>query len=163
MARYQHPHGITAYFSMEVGINPKIPTYSGGLGILAGDHLKAASNMALPLVGIGLLYRQGYFRQYLNQDGWQQEDYPESDLYHLPLNREKDVNGNELVITVPGPNGDIFAKVWQIKVGRIPLLLLDSNVPENTSEIRNITSRLYTGDTEVRVAQEAAVQAIKGI
>lgn len=143
-----------AYFSMEFGIHESLPLFAGGLGILAGDHLKAASNMALPLVGIGLLYRQGYFRQYLNQDGWQQEEYPETDLYHLPLNREKDVNGNDLTISVPGPKGDIFAQVWQIKVGRIPLLLLDSNLPENPPEVRNITARLYSGDTNERIAQE---------
>lgn len=143
-----------AYFSMEFGIHESLPLFAGGLGILAGDHLKAASNMDLPLVGVGLLYRQGYFRQYLNQDGWQQEEYPETDFYHLPLNRERDANGNELTISVPGPNGKIFAQVWQIKVGRIPLLLLDSNVPENPPEIRNITARLYTGDLDARIAQE---------
>ena len=152
-------HGINkddtiAYFSMEFGIHESLPLFAGGLGILAGDHLKAASNMALPLVGIGLLYRQGYFRQYMNQDGWQQEEYPETDLYHLPLDREKDANGNELTISVPGPKGKIYAQVWRIKVGRIPLLLLDSNVPENTPDNRNITARLYSGDTDVRIAQE---------
>ncbi len=153
----EHPfaQGDTiAYFSMEFGIHESLPLFAGGLGILAGDHLKAASNMALPLIGIGLLYRQGYFRQYLNQDGWQQEEYPETDLYHLPLNREKDIKGNDLIISVPGPTGEILAQVWQIKIGRIPLLLLDSNLPENPPEIRNITARLYSGDVDVRVAQE---------
>jgi starch phosphorylase len=147
------PDSSIAYFSMEFGIHESLPLFAGGLGVLAGDHLKAASNMALPLIGIGLLYRQGYFRQYLNQDGWQQEEYPETDLYNLPLNREKDQNGNDLIIRVPGPR-DIMALVWRVKIGRIPLLLLDTNLPDNPPEIRNITSRLYVSDADTRLAQE---------
>jgi starch phosphorylase len=143
-----------AYFSMEFGIHESLPLFAGGLGILAGDHLKSASNMALPLVGVGLLYRQGYFRQYLNQDGWQQESYPETDLYHLPLTRVHDANGSRLVVSIPTPGQEILAQVWRIAVGRIPLILLDTNLPDNRQQIRDITARLYSGDQALRLAQE---------
>ncbi len=143
-----------AYFSMEFGLHESLPIYSGGLGILAGDHLKAASDKGLPLVGIGLLYRQGYFRQYLNPDGWQQEEYPEVDLYQLPAVRALDPNGREIKIAIEGPEGTINACVWKIMVGRIPLYLLDTNLVENTPAIRDITARLYAGDGENRLAQE---------
>ena len=144
-----------AYFSMEFGIHESLPLFAGGLGILAGDHLKAASDLGLPLVGIGLLYRCGYFHQYLDPNGWQQEEYPETDYYHLPLRRAKDPDGNEIRVTVAGPDGDIHAVVWKIMVGRIPLYLLDSNIQENAPEIRNITYRLYDGGQKRRLAQEA--------
>jgi starch phosphorylase len=147
-------HGIVAYFSMEFGIHESLPLFAGGLGILAGDHLKASSNMALPLTGVGLLYRQGYFRQFLDQDGWQQEEYPEIDIYNLPLERARDHSGNEIHVSVTGPDGEIHAVVWMIRVGCIPLYLLDTNLAENSSKIRNITSRLYAGDPEMRLAQE---------
>jgi starch phosphorylase len=146
--------GTIAYFSMEFGIHESLPLFAGGLGVLAGDHLKSASTLNLPLVGVGLLYREGYFRQFLNQEGWQQESYPRTDLYHLPLSREKDKNGNDLVIRVAGPDGEIVAQVWRIKVGRIPLILLDTNLHENSPETRDITARLYGGDPPVRLAQE---------
>jgi starch phosphorylase len=146
--------GTIAYFSMEFGIHESMPLFAGGLGILAGDHLKASSTLALPLVGVGLLYREGYFRQFLTQDGWQQEEYPETDLYNLPLSRKKDQHGNDLIISVPGPESPILAKVWQIRVGRIPLYLLDTNLPENPPEIRDLTARLYAGEPNVRLAQE---------
>ncbi len=144
-----------AYFSMEFGIHESLPLFAGGLGILAGDHLKAASDLGLPLVGIGLLYRCGYFHQYLDPNGWQQEEYPETDYYHLPLRRAKDPDGNEIRVTVAGPDGDIHAMVWKIMVGRIPLYLLDTNIQENPPEIRNITYRLYDGGQKRRLAQEA--------
>ena len=143
-----------AYFSMEFGIHETLPLFAGGLGILAGDHLKAASGLKMPLVGVGLLYREGYFRQFLDKDGWQQEAYPETDLYHLPLFKLKDPDGNDLVITVPGSRWDIRAQVWKIRVGRIPLILLDTNLPDNPSEIRDITARLYSGEQHARLAQE---------
>ena len=146
--------GAIAYFSMEFGLHESIPLFAGGLGILAGDHLKAASNMALPLVGVGLLYRNGYFRQFLDADGWQQETYPETELYQLPVERARDSNGAEINISVSGPDGCIHAGVWKIKVGRIPLYLLDANLPENPPEIRGITARLYTAETQIRLAQE---------
>jgi len=143
-----------AYFSMEFGLHESLPLFAGGLGILAGDHLKAASNLALPLIGIGLMYRQGYFRQYLNQDGWQQEAYPPTDLYNLPVERMKDGSGNDLHISIQGLEGPIHAIVWKIMVGRIPLYLLDTNISENTPVSRKITSRLYAGDEKIRLAQE---------
>jgi starch phosphorylase len=146
--------GPVAYFSMEFGIHESIPLFAGGLGVLAGDHLKAVSNMALPLVGIGLLYRKGYFRQYLNPDGWQQEDYPEIELYDLPVERVRDSRGNEITVSVSGPEGDIRAAVWRIRVGRTPLFLLDTNLPENSLEIREITARLYAAEHKIRLAQE---------
>jgi len=146
--------GVIAYFSMEFGIHESLPLFAGGLGILAGDHLKASSSMALPMVGVGLLYRQGYFRQFLDQDGWQREEYPEINLYNLPVERAKDRSGNEIHISVTGPDGEIHAVVWMIRVGCIPLYLLDTNLVENSHKIRDITSRLYAGDPAMRLAQE---------
>jgi starch phosphorylase len=148
------PQETIAYFSMEFGIHESLPLFAGGLGILAGDHLKAASNMALPLIGVGLMYHRGYFRQYLNPDGWQQEAYPETDLYDLPVERGLDDSGNELRISVAGPEGPIHAIVWKIMIGRIPLYLLDTNILENKPSSREITSRLYAGDQKIRLAQE---------
>jgi starch phosphorylase len=139
---------------MEFGIHESLPLFAGGLGILAGDHLKAASNLGLPLTGVGLMYHHGYFRQYLNPDGWQQEAYPETDLYELPVDRVLDDSGNELRISVAGPEGPIHAIVWKIMIGRIPLYLLDTNILENKPVCREITSRLYAGDQKVRLAQE---------
>jgi starch phosphorylase len=146
--------GTIAYFSMEFGIHESIPLFAGGLGILAGDHLKAASDGELPLVGVGLLYRQGYFRQYLDQDGWQQEEYPETDIFQLPIERALDSGGNDIKISVTGPEGDIHAAVWRMNVGCVPLFLLDTNVPENPRHLREITSKLYIGDQRMRIAQE---------
>jgi starch phosphorylase len=143
-----------AYFSMEFGLHESLPLFAGGLGILAGDHLKAASNLALPLTGIGLMYREGYFRQYLDQEGWQQEEYPQTDIYSLPADRVLDADGNDLRISIEGPEGTIKAVVWKISVGRIPLYLLDTNLAENTASAREITARLYAGDNKVRLAQE---------
>ena len=146
--------GPIAYFSMEFGVNENIPIFAGGLGVLAGDHLKAASNMALSLVGIGLLYRKGYFRQYLDQEGLQQEEYPEIEFYYLPLERARDPQGNEITISITGPEGEIHAFVWKIRVGRTALFLLDTNLPENTPEAREITARLYVAELKIRLAQE---------
>lgn len=146
--------GAIAYFSMEFGLHESIPFFAGGLGILAGDHLKGASNMALPLSGVGLLYRNGYFRQFLDADGWQQESYPETELYQLPVERARDADGNEITISVSGPDEPIRAAVWKIQVGRIPLYLLDTNLPENPPELREITARLYAAETRIRLAQE---------
>ncbi len=149
------PHETIAYFSMEFGLHESVPLFAGGLGILAGDHLKAASNIGLPLTGVGLLYRQGYFRQFLDENGWQQEAYPETDLYNLPLKRMRDKDGNELIISVAGPGGDMRAAIWRIQVGRIALYLLDTNLKENPPEIRQVTANLYAGDLRTRLAQEA--------
>jgi len=148
------PQDTVAYFSMEFGIHESLPLFAGGLGILAGDHLKAASNLGLPLTGMGLMYQYGYFRQYLNPDGWQQEAYPETDLYELPVERVQDNSGNELRVSIAGPEGPIHAMVWKIMIGRIPLYLLDTNILENKPANREITSRLYAGDQKIRLAQE---------
>ena len=148
------PGETIAYFSMEFGLHESLPLFAGGLGILAGDHLKAASDLALPLIGIGLMYGQGYFRQYLDQEGWQQEEYPHTDIYNLPVERMRDSAGNDLTISIQGPDGPIHAIVWKITVGRIPLYLLDTNIAENTPASREITARLYAGDNKVRLAQE---------
>ena len=143
-----------AYFSMEYGVHESLPIFAGGLGVLAGDHMKAASDLKMPLVAVGLLYRQGYFHQFLDQEGWQQEEYPEIDLYHLPLEKAKDPSGKEIQLAVSGPDGDIKFSVWKIMVGRISYFLLDTNLPENPSKIRDITTTLYAGDQKQRLAQE---------
>jgi glycogen phosphorylase len=153
----QNPYGTgtrIAYFSMEFGIHESLPLFAGGLGVLAGDHLKSSSHMGLPMVAVGLLYRQGYFRQLLDPNGWQQETYPESDLYSLPLVRVKNSDGGDLRIALEGPSGEILADVWKIMIGRIPLILLDTNVMDNPPAIRDITGRLYNSDPAIRLAQE---------
>ena len=143
-----------AYFSMEFGIHESMPLFAGGLGVLAGDHLKAASDLGLPLTAVGLLYRNGYFHQYLDQTGWQQESYLETNLFFLPISKARDNNGNQVFISVIGPQGEIRATVWKVNVGRINLYLLDTNLPENSPEIRQITASLYSGESSVRLAQE---------
>ncbi|GAW68557.1 alpha-glucan phosphorylase [Geoanaerobacter pelophilus] len=143
-----------AYFSMEFGLHESLPIYSGGLGILAGDHLKSASDLGLPLVGVGLLYRQGYFRQYLNLEGWQQEIYPENDFYNLPLHQEKDREGKPLVFYLEYPGRNVLVQVWRVQVGRVALYLLDTNLEANSPADREITTRLYGGDQEMRIRQE---------
>ncbi len=144
-----------AYFSLEFGVTECMPFYSGGLGVLAGDYLKSASDLGIPIVGVGLLYQQGYFNQYMNADGWQQESYPESDFYNMPVQSERDKDGNPLKIRVDYPTGTVTAQIWRVQVGRVPLYLLDTNIQENVnSEDRDITDRLYGGDQEYRIRQE---------
>jgi starch phosphorylase len=143
-----------AYFSAEFGLHESLPIYSGGLGILAGDHLKSASEIGLPLAGVGLLYRNGYFQQYLSADGWQQESYPELDFYNLPIEPQRYTDGSPVHVRVDFPDNAVFCKVWKAQVGRIPLYLLDTNLPENAPADRDITSRLYGGGTEMRIRQE---------
>ncbi|MEZ6142054.1 MAG: alpha-glucan family phosphorylase [Zavarzinella sp.] len=143
-----------AYFSAEFGIHESVPVYSGGLGVLAGDHLKSASDLGIPLCGVSLMYREGYFRQYLNADGWQQERYPENDFFTLPLIAEVDEHGKPATISVELPGRSVFARVWRIQVGRVPLYLLDCNIPENNAHDRGITARLYGGDKTTRIEQE---------
>src|SRR5271170_1253243 len=146
---------LIAYFSAEYGLTECLPIYSGGLGVLSGDHLKSASDLDLPLIGIALLYQHGYFRQYLNADGWQQERYPENDFYTMPMRPVKDGDGNHLRVSVTLPGGPLVIQVWQINVGRTRLFLLDTNVPENArAEDRAITDQLYGGDNETRIRQE---------
>jgi starch phosphorylase len=146
-----------AYFSMEFGIHESVPVYSGGLGVLAGDHLKSASDLGVPLVGVGIMFREGYFRQYLNADGWQQERYPENDFTNLPLIAEHAADGSPLTVTVPMPGRPVAARVWRIQVGRVPLYLLDCNIPQNSAEDRTITAQLYGGDKENRIKQEVVL------
>ncbi len=144
-----------AYFSMEYGLTECMPLYSGGLGVLAGDHLKSTSYLGLPFVSVGLLYQHGYFRQTLTADGWQMADYPANDFYNMPTQPEKRADGSPLLIKVSYPEGTAFVKVWRAQVGRVPLYLLDTNIPENQSEeLRNITDYLYGGDERLRVKQE---------
>src|SRR5690349_10157352 len=146
---------LIAYFSAEYGLSECLPVYSGGLGILSGDHLKSSSDQDYPLVGLGLLYQQGYFRQILNPDGWQQERYPTNDFYTLPLKSVKDNAGQDLKVTVKLPTGNVFIQVWKLEVGRITLYLLDTNLPENVlPQDRDITDSLYGGDNDTRIRQE---------
>lgn len=142
------------YFSTEYGIHESFPNYSGGLGILSGDHLKSASDLGLPLVAIGLLYQQGYFQQKINQSGWQTELYSYNDFYSMPLNLVK-TNDTPLIITVETPEGNIYNQVWELNAGRVRLFLLDSNIELNKSAtIKKLTDQLYGGDRETRILQE---------
>ncbi len=143
-----------AYFSLEFGLIESVPIYSGGLGILAGDHLKSASDLGLPLVGVGLLYQEGYFKQYLNNDGWQGETYVDNDFYNMPVTPVRDSSGQDLHIELEFPDGVLKVRVWKIAVGRVPLILLDTNLPENPAHYRKITASLYGGDKEMRLQQE---------
>jgi starch phosphorylase len=143
-----------AYFSAEFGVHESLPVYSGGLGVLAGDHIKSASDLGIPLVGVGLFYGQGYFRQRLDRDGWQHEEYLETDVNQLSMETAIGKNGRPVVVQVDTRHGPIYAKVWRVKVGRCLLFLLDSDMEGNTPEDREMTSRLYGGDGRVRVHQE---------
>jgi starch phosphorylase len=143
-----------AYFSAEFGIHESLPVYSGGLGVLAGDHIKSASDLDIPLIGIGLFYGQGYFRQRLDKNSWQQEEYLQTDLNQLPMELAIGTNGQPVNVQIETRSGCIRAKVWRVKVGRCDLLLLDSNVEGNAPEDRELTSRLYGGDGRVRIRQE---------
>ncbi|MCV7175330.1 alpha-glucan family phosphorylase [Mycolicibacterium sphagni] len=159
------PTGI-AYFSMEFGVAEVLPNYSGGLGILAGDHLKSASDLGLPLIAVGLYYRSGYFRQSLTADGWQHENYPSLDPQGLPLRLLTDAAGAPVLVALAMPDAKVLrARVWVAQVGRIPLLLLDSDIPENEHDLRNVTDRLYGGDQEHRIKQEllAGIGGVRAI
>jgi starch phosphorylase len=146
------------YFSMEFGVSEVLPNYSGGLGVLAGDHLKAASDLGVPLIGVGLLYRSGYFRQSLSLDGWQLEHYPVLDPQGLPLQLLTDADGTPVLVEVVMPaKRTLKARVWQATVGRVPLLLLDSDIEENEPDLRGVTDRLYGGDQDHRIKQEILV------
>ncbi len=168
---YQQAHEsgpkAIGYFSPEFGIAAALPQYSGGLGILAGDHLKSASDLGVPIIGVGLFYRSGYFAQSISPDGWQQESYPVLDPDGLPLSvlRHPDGTAAQIALALPD-NRTLYARVWQVAVGRIPLLLLDTDIPENEEELRSVTDRLYGGGGEHRLLQElllgiGGVRAIK--
>ncbi|MCG8532444.1 MAG: alpha-glucan family phosphorylase [Desulfovibrionales bacterium] len=143
-----------AYFSFEFGVASCMPIYSGGLGILAGDHLKSASDMNIPLVGVGLLYKHGYYRQYLTPDGWQQESYPDLDFTQIPILPIEDEEGRHIRIPVPLGKKTLYAQLWKAQIGRITLILMDTELPENPPELRPITASLYGGDREMRLWQE---------
>jgi starch phosphorylase len=144
-----------AYFSPEYGITAVLPQYSGGLGILAGDHLKAASDLGVPIVGVGLLYKQGYFKQSLSREGWQQETYPVLDPDELPLSLLHEDDGSRALVRVTMAGGaELVARIWVARVGRVPLLLLDTDVEENPDHFREVTDRLYGGTSEHRLRQE---------
>ncbi|MDR2795400.1 MAG: alpha-glucan family phosphorylase [Spirochaetaceae bacterium] len=145
---------VVAYFSKENGMDVSLPIYSGGLGILSGDHMKTSSDLGLPLAGVGLLYRQGYFQQYLNADGFQQESYPENDWYNMPVERKVDKGGKPLTIAVDLAGRQALAQIWEVRVGRNFLYLLDTNIEENPPDFRMVTSALYGGDSETRIQQE---------
>ena len=142
------------YFSAEFGLHESLPIYSGGLGVLAGDHVKSASDLDIPLVGVGLFYGQGYFLQRLDTTGWQKEEYIQTDVNQLPMQPAIGANGEPVAVEIQTRGGSIRAKVWRVNVGRIDLLLLDSNVEGNAPEDRELTSRLYGGDGRTRIRQE---------
>ncbi|MGQ9819323.1 MAG: alpha-glucan family phosphorylase [Candidatus Kapaibacteriales bacterium] len=160
--------GTIVYLSPEFGINESFPNYSGGLGVLSGDHLKTSSDLSLPLVGIGLLYQQGYFRQKLTQSGWQNELYISNDFFTLPLLIQRDRNGDPLIIELDFPLGKVYAQVWRMEIGKVHLFLLDTNIERNIPEYRDITDQLYGGDRETRIQQEfilgiGGIRALKAI
>ena len=144
-----------AYFSAEFGIHESVPIYSGGLGVLAGDHVKSASGLGVPLIGVGLYYSQGYFRQYLDEEGYQQARIIfETKVDNLPMRPALDQIGNPITVSIETRNGELLAKVWLMHVGRVRLYLLDCNVEGNKPEDRELTSRLYGGDQRTRIRQE---------
>ena len=156
---YKKAHGAPgkpciAYFSAEFGLTDCMPIYAGGMAVLAGDHLKSASDLGLPLMGVGLLYQEGYFRQYLNTDGWQQELYPQNDFYNMPVQLEQEEDGTPVTVQVDYPGRKVTAQVWRAQVGRVPLFLLDTNIPANSRQDQDITDELYGGDLEMRIKQE---------
>jgi len=157
-----------AYFSAEFGMHESMPIYSGGLGILSGDHVKSASDLGVPLVGVGLFYTQGYFHQRLDRDGWQQEEYIDVNVGDLPVEQAIDAEGQPVTVSIDTRTGVIRAKVWRLAVGRVTLLLLDSDVEGNAAEDRELTARLYHGDHRVRIRQElllgvGGVRALKAV
>ncbi len=143
-----------AYFSAEYGLSDTLPIYSGGLGILSGDHVKAASDLNLNFHGVGLLYQLGYFQQYLNMDGWQQDFYQVNDFYNMQVQEVKEADGQPLEVELDFPGRKVYVKVWQIKVGRVSIHMLDSNIEKNSDYDRRLTSQLYGGGPEIRLQQE---------
>ena len=154
--RQENGNLLTAYFSMEYGIGEGLPIYSGGLGMLAGDHIKSASDLGMPIIGVGLFYKQGYVQQVLNREGWQNEMYPDNDWAHMPVSRvTKD--GVPVIVDIPLGGENVKACVWRVPVGRTSLYLLDTNLQENTPAQRAITEKLYGGDRENRIRQEVVL------
>jgi len=143
-----------AYFSAEYGLARSLPIYSGGLGILSGDHMKSSSDLGLPLVGVGLLYQKGYFRQSLDTDGWQKERYERNDFYNMPIHLERGADKEPIIISVGYPGREVFAQIWRVQVGRARLYLMDTNIQRNSLEDQNIGDYLYGGNREDRIKQE---------
>ena len=152
--QFKPSNQVIAYFSAEFGLSEAMPIYSGGLGVLAGDHIKAASELGLPLVGVGIIYQEGYFRQYLTQDGWQQERYPINDFYNMPIMQVKEKDGSPVTVSLDFPGRKVYAQIWQAQVGRVPLYLLDTNIQLNNQADQDITDALYHGDNDLRFKQE---------
>jgi len=152
-----HKDDVIAYFSAEFGLHESLPIYSGGLGILSGDHCKSASDLGLPFVGVGFLYPQGYFTQYIDDEGVQEAIYEKLDFSEAPVLPARDPQGNEVIISVELPGRSVYARVWRIQVGRISLFLLDTNVELNAESDRELAARLYGGDHEIRIAQEVVL------
>ncbi|WGS65150.1 alpha-glucan family phosphorylase [Marinitoga aeolica] len=150
----EYKGGEFAYFCAEYGLHESFPNYSGGLGVLAGDHLKSSSDLGIPLVAVGLLYKQGYFEQRINSEGWQEAIFNPYDFDNFPVIPVKDEEGNELFVTVEMDNRKVYAKIWKLQVGRINLIYLDTDIPQNDPEDRMITYQLYGGDQEMRIRQE---------
>src|SRR5438067_6097438 len=148
---------LVAYFSMEFALDESLPVYSGGLGVLAGDHLKSASELGVPLVGVGLFYERGYFRQALDETGWQRERYPLNDPTRLPLTLEREASGRTLLVHLELAGEPIAVRIWRADVGRTRLYLLDTNQEENSPAARGVTDRHYGGDREHRLRQEAVL------
>ncbi|NPV84453.1 MAG: alpha-glucan family phosphorylase [Anaerolineae bacterium] len=145
---------MIAYFSFEFGLHESLPVYAGGLGILAGDHLKEASDLGIPLVGIGFIYNQGYFVQHITEDGWQETGNYHLNFFEMPIYPLYELDGDPLMISIDLPGRKVYARLWKVEVGRVALYLLDSNVEENSPPDRELTSRLYSSDLEIRVSQE---------
>jgi glycogen phosphorylase len=143
-----------AYFSFEFGLHESLPVYAGGLGVLAGDHLKESSDLGLPIAGVGFVYRQGYFLQHITEDGWQETGHFVLDFNELPIIPVMDENNEPLMISVQLPGRDVFARLWKVQVGRVPLFLLDTDVEKNSHTDRQLNARLYSSDPEVRISQE---------
>ncbi|MCI0439968.1 MAG: alpha-glucan family phosphorylase, partial [Chloroflexi bacterium] len=145
---------LIAYLSTEFGLHESFPTYAGGLGVLSGDHAKEASDLGLPFVGVGFLYNQGYFSQRITEDGWQEAGYRRYDFDDVPVIPLLNGDDNPLMITVALPGRALYARLWKIQVGRVPLILLDSDVPQNAPNDRDLTARVYGGDLDTRISQE---------
>ncbi len=156
-ATYPKQQKQIAYFSMEFGLHETLPIYSGGLGVLSGDHLKETSDIGLPLIGVGLLYTEGYFSQRISEDGWQEATNNPLDFANLPLNLVRKEDGSELTIQVDFPDGPVIARIWEVRVGRTPLYLMDTNLDVNNPVVRQLTTRLYWSDINLRIMQEVVL------
>jgi len=148
---------LMAYFSFEFGLHESMPFYAGGLGILSGDHLKESSDLGLPLIGVGFIYKEGYFVQTITADGWQETSYYHFDFEEMPIISVADESGKPVIISIDLPGRTVKARVWMIQVGRVPLYLLDTSIPENEPSDQTLTSRLYSSDLEVRISQEMLI------